>query len=231
MNFDISKIRKNFEKLKQKVDTFSKNVKIVVVTKYIDNVEIIQKLAEINVTDIGESYVQNLVYKYDSLQQNGYNKNFVWHFIGHLQKNKVKKVVPICDLIQSLDSVELAQKIDSEAKKINKVQKCLIELKVSEEETKFGVATDKIYEFVDKILSMNLQNIKLVGLMTMAPYFEEPQKTRPYFKQTYEIFSVLKNKINGFEILSMGMSNDYKIALEEGSNMVRIGSLLFTDNK
>ena len=227
MSLDISQIQKNFEKLKQEVEKFSKDIRIVVVTKYVDNVEIVKKLADIGVTEIGENYAQNLVYKYEYLKSDGSHKNFVWHFIGHLQKNKVKKVVPIVDLIQSLDSVELAQKIDAEAKKYNKVQKCLIELKVSEEKTKYGVTKDEMFKFVDNILSLNLTNIKLVGLMTMAPFFENSQQTRPFFKQAYEIFKFLQQKIVGFDILSMGMSNDYKIALEEGANMLRIGSLLF----
>lgn len=227
MSLNISQIQKNFEKLKQEVEKFSKDIRIVVVTKYVDNVEIVKKLADIGITEIGENYAQNLVYKYEYLKNNGSHKNFVWHFIGHLQKNKVKKVVPIVDLIQSLDSVELAKKIDAEAKKYNKVQKCLIELKVSEEETKYGITKDEMFKFVDNILSLNLTNIKLVGLMTMAPFFENPQQTRPYFKQAYEIFKFLQQKIVGFDILSMGMSNDYKIALEEGANMLRIGSLLF----
>jgi len=227
MSLDISQIQKNFEKLKQEVEKFSKDIRIVVVTKYVDNVEIVKKLADIGVTEIGENYAQNLVYKYEYLKSDGSHKNFVWHFIGHLQKNKVKKVVPIVDLIQSLDSIELAQKIDAEAKKYNKVQKCLIELKVSEEKTKYGVTKDEMFKFVDNILSLNLTNIKLVGLMTMAPFFENSQQTRPFFKQAYEIFKFLQQKIVGFDILSMGMSNDYKIALEEGANMLRIGSLLF----
>ncbi len=227
MSFDISQIQKKFQQLKQEVNMFSQNVKIVVVTKYVEDVEIIKKFREIGITDIAENYAQSLVNKYEHLQQNGLHKNFVWHFIGHLQKNKVKKVVPICDLIQSLDSIELAQKIDSEAKKINKVQKCLVELKVSEEPTKYGISAQEIYKFIEELLNMNFQNIKLVGLMTMAPYFEDPQKTRPYFKQAYKIFCEIRKKIDGFDILSMGMSNDYKIALEEGANMLRIGSLLF----
>ncbi len=228
MTLDVNRIQKNFEKLKQEVEKFSKDVKIVVVTKYIKDIEVIKKLAEIGVTDIAENYAQDLVYKYHYLEKDGVNKNFNWHFIGHLQKNKVKKVVPICELIQSVDSIELAKKIDFEAKKINKSQNCLIELKVSEEETKFGIPKEEIFKFVEELNSLNLTNIKLVGLMTMAPYFDDPAKTRPYFKQAYEVFKFLQQKITGFNILSMGMSNDYKIALEEGSNMLRIGSLLFS---
>jgi len=226
MNFE--EVRDRFFKLKSEIEHFGKDIKIVVVTKYVSDLEIISRLAEIGVEDIGESYAQEMDYKYKELKDKNFPvEKYKWHFIGHLQRNKVKKVVPISYLIQSVDSVELLEKINLEAKKINKVQNCLLEIKTSQEPTKFGIEEEKIYEVAEKILLLNLSNVSICGLMTMAPYFENPQDTRPYFKKAYKVFCDLRKKIENFDILSMGMSNDYIIALEEGANMIRVGSLLF----
>ncbi|MCS7231191.1 MAG: YggS family pyridoxal phosphate-dependent enzyme [Elusimicrobiota bacterium] len=217
--------------LKKEVEKLNKEAIIVVVTKYLSDVSVISKLVEVGVVDFGENYAQKLEEKINLL--NVSNNIIRWHFIGHLQRNKVKKVVPVCHLIQSLDSIELAQKINLEAQKQNKIQKCLIELKVSQEETKFGIKEEELYKTLDEILNLRLNNLEIEGIMTMAPYFEDPSFTRPYFKKAYNIFCSVKNtykdKFKNFKILSMGMSNDYKIALEEGSNMIRIGSLLFEE--
>ncbi|MDW8056538.1 MAG: YggS family pyridoxal phosphate-dependent enzyme [Elusimicrobiota bacterium] len=214
--------------LRKEVEKFGKNIRIVVVTKYVDDIEIISKLADVGITEIAESYAQQMLKKYNELQTLNAHQKYIWHFVGHLQKNKVNKVVPLVEYIQSVDSIELAEKINTTANKLNKVCNCLVELKVSEEETKFGVKEDEIFEFVESLISKKFSNIQIVGLMTMAPYFDNPELTRPYFKRAYEIFCKLKTKIKGFDILSMGMSNDYRVALEEGSNMLRIGSLLFS---
>lgn len=215
--------------LKREVEKINKDVRIVVVTKYLENVDKIIELAQVGVVDFAESYAQDLQKKFEKLKDISIN----WHFIGHLQRNKVKKVVPISFLVQSLDSVELAKKINEEAKKLNKVQRCLLELKVSEEETKFGISPNEIYKVLHEIISLQLENIQIEGLMTMAPYFENPELTRPYFKKAYEVFCDIKKsfskELKNFNTLSMGMSNDYKIALEEGSNMIRVGSLLFSN--
>ncbi len=227
MNFEY--IKEKFFKLKEEVENFDKNIKIVLVTKYVSDISIISELFNIGVTDIAESYAQQMQYKYQELKNINFSiENYTWHFLGHLQKNKVKKVVAIADYIQSLDSIDLAEKINSVAEKNNKVCKCLVELKVSKEETKFGLEEENIFSVVETLFSKKFSNIKLVGLMTMAPYFKDPQLTRPYFKKAYNIFTQIKNKYKDFVILSMGMSNDYKIALEEGANMLRIGSLLFS---
>ena len=229
MNFE--EIKDRFFKLRNEIERFGRDIRIVVVTKYVSDLDVISKLSEIGVVDIGESYAQEMEYKYKELK----NKNFPvdkykWHFIGHLQKNKVKKVVPISCLIQSVDSVELLEKINLEAQKINKVQSCLLELKVSDEPTKFGIEEEKIHQVVEKIILLGLSNISICGLMTMAPYFENPEDTRPYFKKAYKVFCDLRKKVKNFDILSMGMSNDYIVALEEGANMIRVGSLLFGQN-
>lgn len=223
-------VAQRYEQLTKEVEKFGKDIRIVVVTKYVDDVELIVKLAECGVKEIAESYAQEMVKKYNEfLSNNRLPSVFKWHFVGHLQKNKVNKVLPIVEYIQSVDSLELTEKINLTAQKLNKVCKCLIELKVSEEESKFGVKEENIFEFVNSLISKKFENVDFVGVMCMAPYFDQPELTRPYFKKAYKIFCELKKYFgSNFNILSMGMSNDYRIALEEGSNMLRIGSLLFS---
>ena len=176
--------------------------------------------------DIAESKIQEALPKFEVLSNsiNGINK----HFIGHLQSNKAKKAVLNFDLIQSLDSIDLATDINRHAADINKIQNCLIELKVSAEESKFGVSKDKIIEIYEHCIN-NCKNIKVCGIMTIAPYFEDKEQVRPYFKKANDIFVDIKNKIKdeNFKILSMGMSGDFEVAIEEGSNMVRIGTSIF----
>ncbi|MCX7715843.1 MAG: YggS family pyridoxal phosphate-dependent enzyme [Endomicrobia bacterium] len=230
----LGKIEERYLKLIKEVEQYGKNVSIVVVTKYVENLEILSKLYQFGVTDIAENYAQQMEKKYNGLSALNFDcKKYRWHFIGHLQTNKVKKVVPITDLIQSLDSIQLAEKINQTAQKLNKIQNCLLELKVSPEESKFGIEKEKIYTFVENLISCNFTNLKIRGLMSMAPYFELPEKTRPYFKTAKQVFDEIrkqyKEKMEEFNILSLGMSNDYRIALEEGANMIRIGSLLFED--
>ncbi len=221
----LSLIEKNFYNLKQEINKIVRHeVSIVIVTKYIEDITLISQLADIGITDIGENYAQDMQKKYELLIQTTGTAKFRWHFIGHLQKNKVKKVVPIADLIQSVDSFELAQEIDRQGKKINKIQNCLIEVKVSPEPTKYGCLPENVEELVNKIKS--LSNIRICGLMAMAPFFENPELARPYFRVVSELYRNLSSKFADDcpHYLSMGMSNDYLVAIEEGANMIRIGS-------
>lgn len=181
---------------------------------------------ETGIFDIAESKIQEALPKFEVLSNtlNGINK----HFIGHLQSNKAKKAVLNFDLIQSLDSIDLANDINRHAKDIGKVQKCLIELKVSQEETKTGASKEKVVEIYNHCIS-NCPNISICGIMTIAPYFEDKELVRPYFKLAYNVFEniqKIKNDSN-FNILSMGMSDDFEIAIQEGSNMVRVGTAIF----
>jgi pyridoxal phosphate enzyme (YggS family) len=148
--------------------------------------------------------------------------------VGHLQTNKVKDALNLFDLIQSVDSLNLAQEIDRQAAKIHKIQDILIEVKTSPEATKFGLKPDETVEVIKEMAK--LKNINIKGLMTIAPIVDNPEKTRPYFKT----LRILKDKINSLTLttypltlLSMGMTDDFEIAIEEGSNMVRIGRAIF----
>ena len=223
-------ISENILELKQKINNIcEKNniepsgIEIVVVTKNVD-IDKIKEVINCNIKNIGENKVQEAEKKYKELREIFKQKEIKFHMIGHLQSNKVKKAVNIFDLIQSIDSINIAEKINSAAKEINKIQECLLQLKVSEEKTKFGMNTDSIDEFFIKV--KNFENIKISGFMAMAPFFDAIELTRPYFKKMKQLFDRYKDKYN-LKYLSMGMTNDFEIALEEGANMLRIGRFIF----
>ncbi len=226
----MKSISKNVLAINNKILELSKNkntnVTLIAVTKTFPAEYVREAINTGKVFDIAESKIQESLPKFEVLSNdlNGINK----HFIGHLQSNKAKKAVLNFDLIQSLDSIELANVINKYAKEINKIQKCLIELKISNEKTKYGVSKEKIVEIYEHCIK-NCENIRICGIMTIAPYFEDKEQVRPYFKMANNIFLDIKNKVNdkNFNILSMGMSEDFEIAIEEGSNMVRIGTSIF----
>jgi pyridoxal phosphate enzyme (YggS family) len=223
----VNIIIKNIDNIKKRIAEAAKggNVTLVAVTKTF-SAEEAEEAVKNGVKDIAESKIQEALPKFDVLSNklDGINK----HFIGHLQSNKAKKAVQNFDLIQSLDSINLADSINKYAKDTGKLQKCLIELKVSKEESKFGVTNDKVYE-IYRYCSEKCKNISISGIMTIAPYFENKEDVRPYFKLAYSVFNDLKQKSGdeSFKILSMGMSSDFEVAIQEGSNMVRIGSAIF----
>ncbi|MBA7480440.1 Pyridoxal phosphate homeostasis protein [subsurface metagenome] len=183
----------------------------------------ILEAVESGVKILGENYVQEA----EGIYEVAGNKA-EWHFIGHLQKNKVKKAVKLFDMIETVDSLELAREIDKRCAQIGKVMPVLVEINSGREEQKSGVFPEKTEQLVRDISS--LPNIRVMGLMTMGPRFGNPEDSRPYFVETKKIFERIK-ELNLPDIqmryLSMGMTNSYKIALDEGANMVRIGSKIF----
>uniref|UniRef100_A0A7C4YEV3 Pyridoxal phosphate homeostasis protein n=1 Tax=candidate division WOR-3 bacterium TaxID=2052148 RepID=A0A7C4YEV3_UNCW3 len=198
-------------------------ITIVAATKYFKPEEIM-KIIEGGIYHIGENYVQDLLLKYNFIKEKT-DKKIYWHFIGHLQKNKVKKIIDFIDFIQTLDSVELAEEINKRAKR--KVS-CFIEINSGREPQKSGILPEEFSSFIEKI--KKFENIRIEGVMTMGPLVENPEDIRPYFRLTREIFEKLKeDKDIGKEVryLSMGMSDTYKIAIEEGANMIRIGRKIF----
>jgi len=156
---------------------------------------------------------------------NEFNFNIKWHMIGHLQSNKVKEAVRLFEIIHSVDSDKLAILIDKEASKIKKIQRALIQVKLSEEETKYGINEDAVEEILE--LSKKLKYLQIEGLMTIPPYFVNTEDTRPYFRKLRQIKEELSQKGYPLQELSMGMSNDFEVAIEEGSTMVRIGTAIF----
>ena len=172
---------------------------------------------------VGENYVQEAERAYRAV-----GSRVKWHFIGRLQKNKVKKAVKLFDVIETVDSVELAQEIDRRCEQIGRVMPVLVEINSGGEEQKAGVLPGDAERLIREL--SRLRNIKVMGLMTLGPRFGNPEDSRPYFIKTREIFDKIKAlRLPGVEMscLSMGMTNSYKVALEEGANMVRLGTRLF----
>lgn len=189
-----------------------------------------KEVVEAGITDIGENRVQEAVIKYKGLITSKLENSraIKWHMVGHLQTNKVKGAVKIFDLIQSVDSVRLAEEIDKQADKINKIQDIFVEIKTSPEEGKFGLKPDEAIKVIKDIV--RLKNINIKGFMTIATAGDDPEKARPYFRMLREF----EDKINELRVtsyklgvLSMGMTDDFEIAIEEGSNMVRLGRAIF----
>ncbi len=174
--------------------------------------------------DFGENKVQELTEKMDFFA----NARINWHMIGHLQKNKVKYIIGRVSMIHSVDSIELLQKIDSISKDRQVITDVLIEVNVGDEESKFGLKLDEVEDFISS--ASELSNIRIRGLMTVAPYVENPEDNRILFRSLKLMLDKLKKKAQNnapCDVLSMGMTNDYEIAIEEGSTMVRVGTAIF----
>ena len=185
--------------------------------------EEILEAVEAGVKIVGENYVQEAEGAYEVV-----GNRAKWHFIGHLQKNKAKKAVRIFDMIETVDSVEIAREIDKRCAQIGKVMPVLIEINSGRERQKAGVFPEEAEQLVKEISTY--QNIKVLGLMTMGPRFGNPEDSRPYFVETKKTFDRIKQlglPNVDMRYLSMGMTNSYKVAIEEGANMVRIGSKIF----
>ena len=185
--------------------------------------EEIRQAIEAGVKIIGENYLQEAERAYGVI-----GNRAEWHFIGHLQSNKVKKAAKLFDMIETVDSVAVAREIDKRCAQINKVMPVLIEINSGREEQKSGIFPEEAEQLIRDI--SDLANIRVMGLMTMGPFLGNPDDSRPYFVATRKIFEELKKKpIPNVEMkyLSMGMTNSYKVAIEEGANIVRIGSKIF----
>ncbi len=212
----------------------SKNVTMVAVskTKPLDD---ILELYDFGHRDFAENYVQELVTKAGQLP-----KDIRWHFIGHLQTNKVKSIVPFVQLIQSVDSLKLLKEINKQGEKQDRVIDCLLQVHIAEEETKFGLDEKEINELIVQWADMKMNNVRICGLMGMASFTDDKNKVKSEFGYLKTLFDKLANlPAESFrqtsnlklQTLSMGMSSDYQIAIEEGSNLVRIGSLLFGERE
>lgn len=222
----MGKIGDNYKRLRESIPL---DVSIVVASKTRTHDEV-EEVIEAGATLIGENYVYpEALNKYQLLGEKA--KRIRWHLIGPLQKNKINKALPIFDLIQTVGSLHIAREIDKRVERAGKsIIPVLLEINSGREESKSGFLPD-LSIIKEAILEIEeLRNIMIKGLMTMGPMYGNPENARPYFKITREIFERLKEvetKNSMMEILSMGMSNSYKVAIEEGSNMVRIGSLIF----
>ncbi|HOA31605.1 MAG TPA: YggS family pyridoxal phosphate-dependent enzyme [Clostridia bacterium] len=220
---NIDELRERVAKSAAKSGRKPEDIQVVAVCKTVGVDEVIRAY-NAGMIDFGENRAQDFLKKYENLAD--YNLN--WHFIGHLQRNKVKYIVDKVKLIHSVDSIRLAKEIDIQARKIGKPVDCLLQLNVSGEEQKYGMDPEMIYEFLEEVSKMEYVRIK--GLMTMAPYECPEKELRKIFSRTHEIYvDISKNSMHNINMdyLSMGMSNDFEIAIEEGANMIRVGSSIF----
>lgn len=219
----MNKIEQNVKSI---LSTLPEGVELVAAAKTRSTEEILEAISA-GVNKIGENYVQESITVIAEI-----GNKVEWHFIGHLQRNKAKLVVPKYDMIESLDSLRLAKQINKECEKIDKIINVLIEINSGREEQKTGFLPENAVESV-KLIS-RFKNLRIRGLMTMGPFSGNPESARPYFVETKKIFDNLKSlAIPNVEMkyLSMGMSNSYKIAIEEGANLVRIGTNIFGARK
>ena len=199
------------------------DIRLVAVSKTMP-AEIVKEAIDIGMTDFGENYIQEAREKITTLSAHP----VTWHYIGHLQSNKAKYAVRMFDLIHSVDSLKLAKELGKYAKKIDKVQAILIQVNVAKEESKSGVYIEDTLRLVRE--TSQLENIAVKGLMTMPPYFNAPEKVRPFFANLRQLRDQIKNENMpniSMEELSMGMTGDFEAAIEEGATMVRVGTAIF----
>ncbi len=186
-------------------------------------IEMIKEVMDAGIIEFGENKVQEMTQKYEELP-----KDLHWHLIGHLQRNKVKYIVDKACLIHSVDSLRLAETINEEAIKKGVIADVLIEVNAAQEETKFGVSLEETVELISEIAK--LPNVRIKGLMTIAPYVADPEENRVHFKNLKQLSVDIKAKNLdnvSMDVLSMGMTNDYQVAIEEGATMVRVGTGIF----
>ena len=219
---NLANVEKNIEQACKNAGRSRDEVTLIAVSKT-KPVEMLQEIYDENIRDFGENKVQELCSKMEQLPS-----DIRWHMIGHLQRNKVKYIVGKVELIHSVDTYRLAEEINIQAKKQNVIVPILVEVNIAHEESKFGISAEDAILLVEEI--SKLENIRIKGLMTIAPYVENPEDNRLYFRKIKQLSVDITNKNidNVFmEILSMGMTGDYEVAIEEGATMVRVGTGIF----
>ena len=217
---NLNLVLEEIQKARRRSTFADEDVKLVAVTKN-HGVDLMREAIDAGVNDVGENRVQEAAEKFSILERDGVTK----HLIGHLQTNKAKQAVKLFDLIHSVDSINLAAAIDKAASSIEKVQDILIQVNLANEDTKFGVSEENLHGLIENVDA--LKNLRLRGLMLIAPNYSDVEQCRPLFRRMKKIFDELASTRQDFNFLSMGMTHDYKIAVEEGSNIVRIGTAIF----
>jgi len=220
---NLLRVMERIEKAARKAGRDAKEVKLVAVSKTVE-VARIKEAIEAGVTILGENYVQEAQKKIEEI-----GKPVFWHFIGHLQSNKAKYVVRLFDMIHSVDSIPLAEELNRRAEQAGQVIKAMIEVNLSKEATKFGTDEEMLWNLARRI--QNLKHVSLEGLMTMPPYFDSPEMSRPYYVALRELKEKMTREGISLQDLSMGMSNDFEIAIEEGATFVRVGTAIFGPRK
>jgi hypothetical protein len=212
---DISENIKNFQ------DELPKDVTLVAISKT-KSVDDLLEAYEAGQRHFGENKIQEMTEKWEKLP-----KNIKWHMVGHVQRNKVKYMAPYVSLIHAVDSLKLLKEIHKEADKNGHCIDCLLQIKIAEEDSKYGISADEAREILDSEEFKELDHVKVKGLMGMATFTDDEKQVKKEFDHLKTVFDEFKEQYSNFEILSMGMSGDYKIAIDSGSNMVRIGSEIF----
>jgi pyridoxal phosphate enzyme (YggS family) len=216
-------IKNNIHQIQSKINDF--NCRLIAVSKT-HPVSLIREAYNAGQRAFGENKVQELIDKQPELPE-----DIEWHLIGHLQRNKAKYIVPFIHMIHSVDSEKLLKEIEKQARKEDKVINCLLQIHIAREESKFGLSEDELYELINGDVLKNALHVKVKGLMGMATFTDDKEQIRGEFQKLKKIFDALKTSRLPpnvqMEELSMGMSSDYEIALEEGSTMVRVGSAIF----
>ena len=216
-------MKERIERAAQKAGRDQKEIKLVAVSKTVE-VARIKEAIEAGVSILGENYVQEAQKKIEEI-----GKPASWHFIGHLQSNKAKVAIRLFDMIHSLDSFSLAEELNRRAEQANQVIKVMIEVNLSKEATKFGTDEEALLNLARRIQTLN--HLSLEGLMTMPPYFDSPEMSRPYYIALRKIKERMVKDGIPIKELSMGMSNDFEIAIEEGATYVRVGTAIFGTRK
>ncbi|PTV96116.1 hypothetical protein C8C76_12717 [Halanaerobium saccharolyticum] len=225
---NLNQVKKNIKKAAAKAGRDFREIKLLAVSKNQD-IDAIKILAEAGVKFFGENRVQELEEKNEKLLAE--NIELDWHFIGHLQRNKVKYLMRMenCRMIESIDSFRLAKEVNKRAKKNGRKIPVLIEINIAGDENKFGITPDKAKEFLQEI--NNFDYLKVEGLMTVLPYLDDSEELRSYFKGMKKLFDQLSKEVIPLSELSMGMTNDYQIAVEEGATIVRVGTAIFGERE
>jgi pyridoxal phosphate enzyme (YggS family) len=229
---NVKNIYRRMSHAAMRMERNPEEVRLVAVTKNVD-VERIKESVDWGLRIFGESKVQEAKEKIEELSRFTHDAlrftPISWHLVGHLQKNKAKTAIQFFDLIHSLDSIELSKELDKHAEKAKKIQRVLIQVKLSGEETKYGISKEGLTDLIKAV--SNMRNLKLEGLMTMPPFFDDPEKARPYFRKLRELRDNFVK--SGYKLveLSMGMTNDFEVAIEEGATIVRIGTGIFGERQ
>ena len=231
---NLLRVTERIEKAAQRVGRDPKEIRLVAVSKTVDAARI-KEAIEAGVSILGENYVQEAQKKIEEIgrpactERFGEGRSVAWHFIGHLQSNKAKYAVRLFDMIHAIDSLSLAQELNRRAEQVGHIIKTMIEVNISGEETKFGADEERVLGIAKGILS--LEHVSLEGLMTMPPYFDLPEMSRPYYTKLRELKERMVREGIPLKELSMGMSNDFEIAIEEGATYVRVGTAIFGERK
>ena len=223
----LEQVRQRIRQAAESSNRDADSVRLVAVSKTV-TADIVREAIEAGVTILGENYVQEARDKFNALVQYPVS----WHFIGHLQSNKAKYAVRLFDLIHSVDSLKLARELDKQAAKVDKIQQILVQVNISGEDTKSGISADEAPRLVAEI--GRLKNIAVKGLMTMPPYFYQPQKVQPFFAALRNLRDQMREQSLpnvSLDELSMGMTGDFEVAIKEGATLVRLGTAIFGERQ